>query len=263
MTGDTVTRVSTPRAALVRPVSPRLADAELTHLDRTPVDVERAREQHRAYCGTLSDLGLRVIGAPPEPEHPDGVFVEDALVVVGDLGILTRPGAGSRRGEVASIAPMLGDLGLRRADVAAPATLDGGDVLQVGSTVYVGRTRRTNDAGIEQLRTLLEPIGRRVVPVEVTGALHLKTAATALPDRAILAVPDWIDTSAFGAREVVSAPEPAGADVLLVGDTVVLSASAPDTAELVAARGWSVITVEIDEFERVEAGPTCLSVLLP
>lgn len=252
-----------PRAALVRAVSPRLAEAELTHLDRTPVDVERARQQHGAYRRTLADLGLDLVEAPPAPDHPDGVFVEDALVVVGDLGILTRPGAPSRRGEVTSITPLLAERGLRSATIAAPGTLDGGDVLQVGDTVYVGRTSRTNDEAMGQLRALLEPHGRQVVPVEVTGALHLKTAATALPDGTILAVPEWLDTAAFGDREIVTAPEEAGADVLLVGDTVVVSASAPRTAALVATRGWSVVTVDIGEFERVEAGPTCLSVLLP
>ncbi len=184
-------------------------------------------------------------------------------MVADDLGILTRPGAPSRRGEVASIAPLLDDLGLRRAEVTAPGTLDGGDVLQVERTVYVGRSSRTNDHGIDQLRGLLEPTGRRVVPVEVPGALHLKTGATALPDGTILAVPEWVDTGAFGDLDVITAPEPAGADVLLVGDTVVLSAAAPRTAELVADRGWPVRLVEIDQFERVEAGPTCLSVLLP
>lgn len=255
--------VFAPSTAIVREVSPRLGAAELTYLDRTPVDVDRAREQHRDYCRALTDLGLEVVATPPAPEHPDGVFVEDALVVVGDLGIVTRPGAASRRGEVASITPLLGGLGLRRTDIAAPATLDGGDVLQVGPTVYVGRSSRTNAAAIDQLRALLEPTGRRVTAVEVPGALHLKTAATALPDGTILAVPDWVDTGAFDARQVIAAPEPTGADVLLVGDTVVVSASAPRTADFVAARGWPVVTVAIDEFERVEAGPTCLSVLVP
>jgi len=252
-----------PRAALVRDVSPRLADAELTHLQRTPVDIDRARDQHAAYRQLLAELGLEVVVAPPAPDHPDGVFVEDVVVVTDDLGIVTRPGAPSRRGEVASIAALLGDLGLRQATLTAPGTLDGGDVLQVGRTVYVGRSTRTNQEGVRQLAALTEPLGRTVVPVEVPGALHLKTAATALPDGTILAVPAWVDTAAFGAREVIDVPETAGADVLLVGETVVLSAAAPRTAELVADRGWPVRLTELGEFERVEAGPTCLSVLLP
>lgn len=251
------------RSALVREVSPRLADAELTHLVRVAVDVERAVAQHDAYCHLLDELGLGVVVAPAAPEHPDGVFVEDALVVVDDLGITTRPGASSRRDEVATVAPLLGDLGLRSAAIEAPATLDGGDVLQVGATVYVGRSSRTDDDAIEQLRALVAELGREVVPVDVPGALHLKTAVTALPDGTLLAVPDWVDTAAFGDREVVAVTEPAGADVLLVGEVVVVSASAPATAALVADRGFEVRTVAIDEFEKAEAGVTCLSVLLP
>lgn len=247
----------------MRDVSPRLAAAELTHLDRVPVDVGRARAQHRAYRRTLTDLGLEVLEAPPAPEHPDGVFVEDALVVVDDLGILTRPGASSRRREVASIAPLLADLGLRPAAIEAPGTLDGGDVLQVGPTLFVGRSSRTDDDGIRQLQELVALLGRQVVPVDVTGALHLKTAATALPDGTILAVPSWLDTGPFADREVVEVPEQSGADVMQVGEFVVLAASAPRTAELIDRRGWDVVTVAISEFERVEAGPTCLSVLLP
>ena len=143
----------------------------------------------------------------------------------------------------------------------APATLDGGDVLQLGRSLLVGRSSRTDDDAIAQLRRLVAPLGRTVRPVDVRGALHLKTAATALPDGTVLAVPTWLDTGALGDREVVPVPEPAGANALVVGDTVVLSASAPGTAALVADRGWDVRTVELDEFERVEAGPTCLSVL--
>ncbi len=253
---------SGPTAALVRAVSSRLADAELTFLDRAPVDVERARAQHGAYAAVLADLGLEVLLAPAADEHPDGVFVEDALVVVDDLAILTRPGAASRRAEPASLRPVVEARGLRVVELGA-GTLDGGDVLQVGTTVYVGRSTRTDVAGAEALAALVAPLGRTVVPVAVPGALHLKTAATALPDGTILAVPAWVDTAAFAGREVVEVPETAGADVLLVGETVVLSASAPRTADLVSARGWPVRTVEINELEKVEAGPTCMSVLLP
>ncbi len=254
---------ATPRAALVRDVSPRLAEAELTFRAPSPVDVDRARAEHTAYRDVLRDLGLEVVLAPPAPELPDATFIEDALVVVDDLAVLTRPGAVSRRPEVDTLRGVVDSLGLRTAALAGPGTLDGGDVLQVGTTVYVGRSSRTDAGGVRQLTDLLAPLGRTVVPVPVTGALHLKTAATALPDGTILAVVDWLDTAGFGDREVVAVPEPSGADVLLVGDTVVLAASAPRTAELVADRGWSVRTVEIGEFERVEAGPTCLCVLLP
>lgn len=250
-------------AALVRPVSPRLADAELTHIDRTPVDATAAISQHAAYCDLLARLGFDVIEVAAAPEHPDGVFVEDAVVVVEDLAILTRPGASARRGEPSTVAPALAARDLRITEIAAPATIDGGDVLQVGERVFVGCSTRTGDDAIAQLRELVAPLGRDVHPVDVPGALHLKTAATALPDGTILAVPDWVDTKAFGDMEVIAVPEPPGANALVAGQAVVLAASAPRTAALVAARGWDVHLVDIDQFERVEAGVTCLSVLVP
>ncbi|MEX0835251.1 MAG: hypothetical protein WD010_04120 [Nitriliruptor sp.] len=250
-------------AALVREPSPQLAEGEVTFLARTPLDLQRARVQHAAYLDLLGRLGLEVVHAPPAPDHPDGVFVEDAVVVVDQLAVLTRSGATSRRGETDSLRPVLAERGLTLATIAAPGTLDGGDVLQVGDVIYVGRTTRTNDAGTAQLRDLVSPLGRTVTTVEVAGALHLKTAATALPDGRILAGFGHVPAAGFSGREVIDAQEPSGADVLLVGDAVVIAASAPRTAAMLSARGYRVQQVDIGEFEKVEAGPTCLSVLLP
>ncbi|MFP4148400.1 MAG: dimethylarginine dimethylaminohydrolase family protein [Nitriliruptoraceae bacterium] len=251
-----------PVAAIVRAPSPRLAQGELTHLDRSPIDVDRAAAQHAGYVALLERLGLEVLHAPALPDHPDGVFVEDTAVVVDDLAVLARPGAASRRGEVASIAALLAARGYRLAEITAPGTLDGGDVLQVGRTVYVGRTTRTDDGAIAQLRAVLAPLGREVVPVAVRGMLHLKSAATALPDGTIVAVPGTVDEAAFGGREVLHVPERSGADVLLVGETVVIAASAPRTAALLAARGVEVVSIDIAELEKAEAGVTCPSILL-
>jgi dimethylargininase len=163
---------------------------------------------------------------------------------------------------VASIGTLLAERGYRTVAIDAPGTLDGGDVLQVGGDVYVGRTTRTDDTAVAQLRALVEPLGRRLVPVEVTGVLHLKSAATALPDGAIVAFPGCVDEAAFVGREVIHVPEPSGADVLLVGATVVVAASAPRTAALVTGRGVEVVTVELSELEKAEAGVTCSSILL-
>lgn len=250
-------------AALVREVSPGLAQGEVTFLQRTPVDLERARSQHRAYVEVLRGYGLEIVQAPPLPEHPDGVFVEDAVVVVDHLAVLTRSGAPSRRGEAASLQVVLEAYGLEVVGLSSPATLDGGDVLQVGATILVGRTTRTNDAGIEQLRAFVTPLGRHVVPVEVDGALHLKTGATALPDGRILANLDAVSPGAFEGRQVVPAEEAEGANALCIAGSVVLAASAPRTATTLRDEGFDVATVDISELEKVEAGPTCPSVLLP
>ncbi len=251
--------------ALVRDVSPLLADAELTFLDDRTIDPERAAAQHAGYVELLRTLGHEVVRVAPAPEHPDGTFVEDAVVVADDLAVLTRSGAQSRRGEVTTVRDAVRGLGLRTHDVVAPATIDGGDVLQVGRQVFVGLGGRTNPDGVEQLRAALAPLGRTVVPVEVTGCLHLKSGATALPDGTVVAVTSWLDTSVFerAGLTVVEAPEHAGADLLLSGERVVVSAAAPLTAELVRRRGFEVNPVRIDELEKAECGVTCLSVLVP
>lgn len=251
--------------ALVRDVSPHLADAELTFLADRSIDPDRAAAQHDGYVNLLRTLGHEVVRVDPTPDHPDGTFVEDAVVVVDDLAVLTRPGAESRRGEVASVREAVRGLGLRTHDVVDPGTIDGGDVLQVGRHVFVGLGGRTNGEGVEQLRAALSPLGRTVVPVEVTGCLHLKSGATALPDGTVVAVSSWLDTTAFSAAglTVVEAPEHAGADLLLSGDRVVVSAAAPLTAELVRQRGFEAHPVAIDELEKAECGVTCLSVLVP
>lgn len=252
-----------PTAALVREPSPRLAEALLTYRDRTPIDVDRAHAQHAAYRRLLDALGLEVVVAPPSPDHADAVFVEDAVVIVDDLAVLTRPGAASRRAEPETLAPMLHDRGLSVTRIEAPGRLDGGDVLAVDDVAYVGIGSRTDAAGAALLAAAIAPQARRVVEVPVDGALHLKTAVTALPDGALIGVPDWFGAAAFGGREVLAAPEASGANVLVVGATVVVSASAPRTASLIAGRGMDVEVVDIGEFEKAEAGLTCLSVLLP
>jgi dimethylargininase len=249
-------------AAVVRELSPRLAEAELTHLQRTPIDLDLARRQHQSYVACLARHGRDIIVLPPLPDHPDGVFVEDVAVIVGDTAVLTRPGAPSRRGEVHSMGAELSSRGWTVAHIDAPGTLDGGDVLQVGETVYVGASHRSSPAGAAQLAALLEPLGRRVVRVPVTGVLHLKSAATALPDGTIVALPGCVPREAFAGHEVIDAREPTGGDVLLLGDTVIVSSSAPRTADLIAARGFDVEQVQVDELEKAEAGVTCMSVLL-
>ena len=248
--------------ALVRRPGPQLADGQVTYQQRRSLDLDRAREQHAAYRAVLADAGWRVVDAPAADDLPDAPFVEDTAVVLGGRVVLTRPGSPARAGEVAGVAAALADLGV--ATVPLPAgRLDGGDVLRVGDLVYVGLSARTDEAGVAALAELAAADGLAVRPVRVTGALHLKTAITALPDGTLLGVPRLVDTAALGA-DVLAVPEPAGADVLLLGgDRVGLSAAAPGTAALLAERGLVPVLLELSEFEALEAGPTCLSVLLP
>ena len=248
--------------ALVRPPGPRLADGLVTHIDRRPVDPALAAAQHEAYVAALEDAGWRVRIVTPADDLPDAPFVEDTVVVCGELAVLGRSGAAERRAEVPGTEKAVRDLGLEVVLIDAPGTLDGGDVLQVGDTVYVGRSGRTNEDAVCQLARVLGGVGRRVVPVEVSGCLHLKSAMTALPDGTLIGLPDRVDTSALPGLRV--APEPAGAHVLILGeDHVLLAASAPRTAERLRAEGLRVTVADISEFEALEACVTCLSVLIP
>jgi dimethylargininase len=163
--------------AVTRGISAAMMRCELTHLRRTPIDTGLAREQHHAYEQALRALGCRIESLPEEPELADSVFVEDTAIVLDEVAVITRPGAPSRRAETASMAALL-ERYRRLAHIESPGTLDGGDVLRVERTLYVGASSRSNASGIEQLGELLLPFGYRVVPVAVRGCLHLKSAVT-------------------------------------------------------------------------------------
>jgi len=247
---------------MVRPPSSRLAEGIVTHISRTTVDVELARAQHAAYASALAASGWQVEQVPVAEDCPDSVFVEDAVVVCDDLAVLTRPGAPPRRPEIDGVAQAVASLGLRTARIEAPGTLDGGDVLQAGTTVYVGRGGRTNGEGIRQLRALLAPLGRTVVGVPLGAVLHLKSAVTALPDGTFLLLPDLVPAGLFPAVRPVT--EESGCHVVpLGGDRVLIAASAPRTAASLADLGFTPVVVDISEYEKLEGCVTCLSVLLP
>jgi dimethylargininase len=247
--------------ALVRRPSSRLDEGIVTHIHRRPVDIGLAGRQHDAYRAALAEVGWTVTEVPPADDHPDSVFVEDTVVVCAGLAVLTRPGAEARVGEIAGTEAAVRELGLDIARIEPPGTLDGGDVLQVGRTVYVGVGGRTNRVGVAQLRDHLAPTARDVVAVPLGHVLHLKSAVTALPDGTLLALPDLIDTSAMPTVHPVT--EETGCHVVpLGGDEVLIAASAPRTAEWLALRGYRPVVVDISEFEKLEGCVTCLSVLV-
>ena len=249
--------------AITRAVSPAINRCELSHLPRQPINFARAVEQHRQYETCLRDLGVSVVSLLPEPDLPDSVFVEDPAVVVEEVAVMTRMGAESRRKESDSLAEALADYRPLRW-LREPATLEGGDVLRIGKTLYVGLSARTNQAGIAQLEEQLRPFGYAVLPVEVRGCLHLKSACCSLGDRAILANREWFDTAPFQRLPIIDVPasEPRAANVLTVGDTVMVAASFPETAALLQQLDWKVRTLDISELMKAEAGLTCSSILL-
>lgn len=247
---------------LVRRPSPRLAEGELTHLEREHVDADLALSQWRQYVDAFRAQGWEVTEVDPADEHADGVFVEDSVIVFGDIAVIARSGAESRRGESVTTRAAIDALGIPAVAIEEPGTLDGGDVLKIGRTVYVGQTLRTNDAAIAQLRDLLAPRGWEVVGVPVTRRLHLKSAVTALPDGTVIGYPDAVDDPAAFPVFLPVPEEHGTAVVVLDENTVLMSSDAPETAELFRSRGLEVITTPITEFEKQEGCVTCLSVRL-
>jgi dimethylargininase len=249
--------------AVTRPVPESLGRCELTHLARVPIDVAVASAQHRQYEEALRNLGCSLRHVPPADDLPDSVFVEDVAIVLDEVAIITRPGAESRRPEREAVAAVLSEYRPLQS-IAAPGTLDGGDVLRVGRTLYVGLSTRTNEDGARQLARHVEPFGYGVECTQTAGCLHLKSAATAVDSDHVLCNPDWIDPRAFRRVEIIEIDpsEPHAANVLRLGHTILCAASHERTAAELRGRGYSVCTVDVSELAKAEAGVTCCSLII-
>lgn len=251
-----------PGRVLVRRPGPRLTEGLVTHIERSPVDLDLASRQWGDYVAAFQQSGWSTIEVEPADDCPDAPFIEDTMVVSVNLAVIARPGAVARQRETAGAGRAVRDLGLEVLEIRAPGTLDGGDVLKLGTTWFVGTGGRTNDDGLRQLTGLAAAHGIAVVPIPISGVLHLKTAITALPDGTLLA-----NVPAIGRPDLLPpmtpAPEPGPWRMVLLGDErILLSSSAPRTAELLVTCGYSPVVVDISEFEKLESSVTCLSVRL-
>jgi len=250
------------KRALIRRPSPRITEGIVTHIERQPVDFSLAREQWDGYVRAVEAAGWETIEVPGGEDFPDGAFIEDTMVVYRDLAVMARPGAEARRPEVAEAEKVVEGLGYSVGRIESPGTLDGGDVLKVGGTVYVGRGGRTNEEGVGQLREALAPAGATVVGVPVTKVLHLKSAVTALPDGSVIGYPPLVDDPSPFPR-FVAVPEESGSHVVLLGENrLLMAADCPESAGQFASMGYEPVTVDIGEFQKLEGCVTCLSVRL-
>jgi dimethylargininase len=249
--------------ALTREISPAIVSCELTHLDRTPIDLTRARAEHEAYETALRECGCTVQRLPADATMADSVFIEDTAVVLDELAIITRPGAPSRRGEIAAVREALREHRVLR-ELTAPATLDGGDVLRIGRRLLVGVGPRSNDEGRRQLAALVAPYGYDVEAVPFAGCLHLKTAATLVADDTVVFNPEWVDSAALGVAHAIAVDpaEPFAANAVRLGDVVIYPAEFPRTRAKLEAAGVRVRTVPAGELARAEGGVTCCSLLV-
>lgn len=249
--------------AITRAVSRAIDRCELSHLQRQPIDLALARRQHAAYEQALREAGCDVRQLAEQPDWPDSVFVEDTAVVLDEVAVATRPGARSRRAEVASVAGALAEF-REVLTIEAPATLDGGDVLRLGRHIYVGNSARSNPEGIAQLGRLLAPFGYRVEAVPLHGCLHLKSAVTQVADDLLVMNPDWVDPRTFRDWQAVEVDrgEPCAANALRINGYLIVSASFPRTADMLREHGIDVRPIEMSETEKAEGGVTCCGVVI-
>lgn len=249
--------------ALTRRPAFSLVNCEVGPMPREDIDLHLAFQQHEAYCRALRQLGVAVEVLPPEEAFPDSVFIEDNAVILDELAVVTSMGTPSRQGEPALLLPVLARY-RRLVTIAPPATIEGGDVLRMGKTLYVGVSTRTNRAGVEALRAIVEPLGYEVTPVGIRACLHLKTACTSLDDKTLLVNPAWLDSNALRPFRLLHVPaeEPFGANVLRLPGGVLVQASSPLTRDVIESQGFAATCVEVGEFVKADAGLTCLSLLI-
>ena len=248
--------------AITRKVSSALANCELSYIPRQPIDLEKARAQHKAYEDLLDRLGARVFSLPEEPDLPDAMFVEDPAIVFDEAAVICPLGTETRRKEAPSLAAALEPY-RKLAYVKLPGTLEGGDVLRVGKSVFAGVTKRSNPEGIRQLAVIVAKFGYEVTAVPVSGCLHLKSAVTFLGRKTLLANRAWFEAMRFAGFEWIDVdPSEAHAgNALTVGETVVFPASFPKTRERIEARGFKVVSLDISELQKAESALTCSSLL--
>lgn len=248
--------------AITRDVSPSLAGCELSFVPRSPIDIDRAIVQHEAYRNALRSLGCEVLCLPAQADMPDAVFVEDVAIVLDEVAVITRPGAQSRRAEGASVGEVLARYRPLHA-IQAPGTLDGGDVLRVGRTIYVGEAARSNAEGIAQLRALVAGFGYTVQAVPTHGCLHLKSAATLVSDNTLLVQPEWVDVSIFASHQCIEVDpgEEHAANALRIGESVIHPDCFPKTRRRLEDAGVRVVPLDISELQKAEGAVTCCSLV--
>jgi dimethylargininase len=250
------------KIAITRQVSPAINQCELTHIAREPIDYGRARAQHEQYEGALRSLGMNVISLDAEPDLPDSVFVEDMALVLDECAIMLNPGASSRRPEVASVEKALAPY-REIFRIQPPGTVDGGDILTVGRTVYIGISSRSTENAVEQMKAILEPRNYQVRAVNVTGCLHLKSAVTQVSEDTLLVNPEWVSRDDFHGMQFIEVDpsEPYAANAVLAGNTIIYSSSFPKTRSKLQAAGIRMLIVDADELAKAEGAVTCCSLI--
>lgn len=249
--------------AIVKTPCPAVTEGITSAPELGKPDYQKALRQHAAYVEALRRCGVSVTVLPPDNEYPDSCFVEDVAVLTPKCAIVTNPGAATRNGEPAAIVPVLEQFydKTNLCYITAPGTLEGGDVMMVGDTFYVGESARTNAAGIAQFGKILGQYGYRCVAVPLEKVLHLKTGVDYLENGNLLVSGEFCTKPCFAQyhKTEIPADEAYAANCIWMNGAVLVPAGFPAVKAAVEGLGYPVLTVDASEFRKIDGGLSCLS----
>jgi dimethylargininase len=224
-------------------------------------DYQKALIQHDNYVKALIACGLEVIKLEADPHYPDSTFVEDTALLTPHCAILTNPGASSRKGETIEISTILSKFYDNIEVVKPPGTVEGGDIMMVGSHYFIGLSKRTNQSGAQQVQEILNKNGMTASTITLEKVLHLKTGVSYLEDSVILATGEFLAREEFKTNKIieVAAEETYAANSLWVNGTVIMPAGCPQTKTAIESAGYETLTVNVSEFRKLDGGISCLS----
>lgn len=236
----------------------------LTSVDLGAPDLERALEQHAAYCEALESCGLEVIRLAPDERHPDSTFVEDTAVLTARGAVITRPGAASRLGEIDSIAPVLRDHFRELHSISDPGTVDGGDVCEAGEHFFIGISQRTNEHGATQLARILDSFGYSSSLIDIRGIsniLHLKSGLAYLGGKHLLVIAALENHKSFSSYELIrlNSAEEYAANCLSLNGRLLVAGGFPAVKQELDHLGYQTIALDMSEFQKMDGGLSCLS----
>ena len=224
---------------------------------------EKALAQHEKYIEALKKCGFEVTVLEADERYPDSCFVEDPALITRKCAIITNPGAASRNGEkdeiIGAVRKFFPEDKIEY--IKDPGTLEGGDVMMVGDTFYVGLSARTNAEGIRQLGEILNKYGLECVQVPLEKVLHLKTGVNYLENNNMLVSGEFIDKPEFAKYNKIVIPEEEAyaANCIWVNGTVIVPEGYPAVLKAVQDAGYETLVVDTSEFRKIDGGLSCLS----
>jgi len=246
--------------AIVKQPCPNMVKG-ITSADLGQPDYELAQKQHQAYIKALETCGLEVTVLPFEPDFPDSVFIEDACLVTPRCAVITNPGADSRKGEIISVETAVSKFGLPMEKILSPGTLDAGDVMMKGDHYYVGLSDRTNMAGFQQLKQILEKYGMSASAITLESVLHLKTGISYLENNILLAWGEFVSKPELSDFQMIQVPKDEGyaANSVWINDIVLIPDGYEKTRGSIEERGYQVLSLDVSEYRKLDGGLSCLS----